>query len=313
MSISEEYRIEAFGLHHFPAMNILFASAFNLILDEPSFIKRFNTQSLGAAVVGFIAFHKATNVPAAYYGVFPVKVLMDGKIILTAQSGDTMTHAAHRKKGLFIFLAQQTIKACSKKGFSFIFGQPNESSRHGFLKNLGFHALDNVVRWDLKLSIKTFPLPKLLMPRRKQLYLSYAKKVLKKWMVSPPKGFLNPLQQKGMIILRDENYLDYKQDPQKFFIKINGVFIWIKLTDVFWIGDFSNYEMVAKSLLKRLKKLAFWLGYNTIVFNVKREKEPPAFLQYFKPYSEENSIIFYLDEDCKTHDLKITAADFDTW
>src|SRR6185295_4439504 len=96
--------------------------------------------------------------PAAFYGVFPVLVLISGKEVLAAQSGDTMTHRDHQKKGLFIKLAQRTFETCREKGIELVFGLPNSNSYHGFTKKLNWQHKDDIGRFDLKLSIKTFPL-----------------------------------------------------------------------------------------------------------------------------------------------------------
>ena len=74
-----DYRIEVFTKHKFLLMKELFQSAYGINIDEKFFLKKYNTDPLGHPVIGFIAIHTPTNSPAAYYGVFPVKVLINGK------------------------------------------------------------------------------------------------------------------------------------------------------------------------------------------------------------------------------------------
>ena len=130
------YRIEVFDEHKFLLMKELFHSAYGINISKDYFSEKYETASLGHPVIGFIAIHIPTNSPAAFYGVFPVKVLINGKEVLAAQSGDTMTHKSHQKKGLFVHLAKMTYGECSKKGIEIVFGRPNENSYHGFTKKI---------------------------------------------------------------------------------------------------------------------------------------------------------------------------------
>src|SRR5215212_6420813 len=119
-----EYSIEPFALDKFLLMKELFKSAYETDIDLEYFNSKYDTRCLGHEVIGFIAIHTATKSPAAFYGVFPVKLWINGKEVLAAQSGDTMTHKDHRKKGLFVHLAQVSFETCRKKGIELIFGLP---------------------------------------------------------------------------------------------------------------------------------------------------------------------------------------------
>src|SRR5258708_39658673 len=65
------------------------------------FQKKYNTAFTGVEYVAVIAYDK-DHQPAAYYGVMPCFIQFEDKIILAAQSGDTMTHPDHRGKGLVV-------------------------------------------------------------------------------------------------------------------------------------------------------------------------------------------------------------------
>jgi len=308
-----DYIIHSFSLEHYPLMKELFLSAFDAEIDFKTFQKKYDTKNLGHEIIGFLAVHKITKEPSAYYGVFPVKALINGKEVLIAQSGDTMTHKNHRKKGLFVHLAKITFDECCNRGIQFIFGLPNKNSYHGFVNKLDWLHVDDVERFDLKLAIKTFPLPKLCLKANLfSNYIKYAKRVLKKAIVKDPFQFCNP-QAVTKKILRNKEYLEYKATSDKVFIKINGVVLWIKFTDVFWIGDIDNYEMFDLKIIQELKRLAFLLGYNTISFHINKNAKP-GFLRYFKQYNSEALCYYYINkEDYQGTNLIITAADFDTW
>jgi Acetyltransferase (GNAT) domain len=310
-----EYDIKRLEPHHYPMVQTLFWDAFGAKVSITEIEKKYNTSILGKDVIGFIAIHIPTNTAAAYCGVFPMKCVADGEVMYIGQSGDTMTHRQHRYKGLFIKLTTLAYDVCRQEGMKFIIRQPNENAIHGVINKLGLTRADEIVRWNLKQSIKTVPLPKLC--RKAGVltsgYLSYANKVLKKYRVDDIKEFTNTLAVNYCRILRDEDYLFYKKTTDKFFIKIEEVVIWVRLTDVLLIGDFSDYNKLTVSVIKKLKRIAFLLGYNTISIDFNESLELPAALQSFIRYSSQASCILYLDEKYKGHNFLLTAADSDTW
>jgi hypothetical protein len=313
--INESYSYQRFSLDHYAAMKILFQSSFGTGLAEDVFLKRYDTSSLGHPVIGFLAFHIGTNAPAAYYGVFPVKLNYKGKIFLVAQSGDTMTHEQHRKKGLFVWLAKKTFDTCRKENIQLIFGLPNKNSYPGFINHLGWVQRDTISRYDLKLRFKTVPLPKLF--AKLKLFKTYTRTVAKltPYRLKPSVSeFSNKEGHTDMAkVSRSAEYLQYKSNSDKLFISINDVVFWIKLTDVLWIGDVDDYKKINDRVIRKLRGLAFFLGYNTICFHFNDSVEKPAFLRRFRKYNEEPSCFYYFDNELQNVNLLLTGADFDTW
>lgn len=309
-----DYKIQAFDLESFSLMKELFKSAFQIDLSAADFKKKFYTKNVGHKVIGFIAMDIATNTPAAFYGVFPVMLLINGKEVLAAQSGDTMTHKKHRKKGLFVKLAKITFEECHRQGIQLIFGQPNKNSFHGFINKLDWIHLDDSVRYDLKLTTKTFPLPKVLKKINLfNFYLKYANRFLQRRLVKGLTHFTSPAQTALGKVLRNKEYLLYKEDKNKMFIKIHDVILWVKFTDVFWIGDFSSYDKITPATILKIKKLAFLLGYNTITFHINKSLPAPWFLNNFKKFETAPSCFYYVNIEYINYNLVLTGADFDTW
>ena len=293
----------------------LYKNAFNVNVDVEGILKRFNTTPLGAPHIGFIAIHSASNQLAAYYGVYPVKLIYKDEAILAAQSGDTMTHSQHRLRGLFIQLARLTFEECKANGIRLIFGFPNDNSLPGFINKLNWQKIDEIQRWDLKLKFKTFPLPKIC-SRSKFLdcaFRVYAARILKKKITSPPESFTNQCSCDLARVNRDENYLAYKNARDKFFIRIENNLLWIKLTDVLLVGEISDFQSVNDRFLRKLKWLAFSLGYNTICFNINRSISLPAFMDRFKKMNADVSCILPLDQNLGFKNILFTGADFYTW
>lgn len=309
-----DYSIFPYTPDHFPLMKDLFKAAFGMRIKEDAFRRKYDTVELGHAVIGFLAVHLLTQTPAAFYGVFPVKILWDEREILAAQSGDTMTHPAHQRKGLFTHLANLTYAVCRQKNIGLIFGQPNKNSYQGLVNRLHFLHLDEVMRYDLKRGLKTIPLAKLAQKAGCfHLFLSYAKKILAGVTIAPLHSFCNPLPVGYAKVLRNRDYLRYKNESDKFFIRLRGATFWLKLTDVLWIGEVDNYAAVDARVLRQLKQLAFRLGYNTLSFHLNKSIAPPAFLQSFNGQIAEASCFLYLNKELEGTNLVLTGADFDTW
>ena len=97
-----------------------------------NFFLKYDTAFTGTSYIGYLAYDKGT--PIAYYGVIPCFMRIKGKVILAAQSADTMTHPQYRKQGLFAQLAKLTYELCEKEGIRLFFGFPNQNSLPGFIK-----------------------------------------------------------------------------------------------------------------------------------------------------------------------------------
>jgi hypothetical protein len=314
---SDEYLIEKITASHFPLLRELYSVVFHNRPTIESIIHRFNTESLCIPVIGYVAIHKPSNTAAAYYGVFPFRAKIKNEIVLSAQSGDTMTHPDHRRKGFFLKLARLTYDDCRNAGVRILIGQPNQQSYYGLVNRLGWSNLDQVVRWDLKLKVKTFPLPKILRSFGILInpYLAYAKWILGKYLVKEPESFPNPINDFSNYgkVVRDAKYLSYKRSADKFFIRVLDTTLWIRLTDILWIGDFNCYDSISPEVLKKLRNLAFSLGYNTISFNLNGSVPLPEPLKVFRKNSQQASCFYYLDPTLDKTNFLLTAADSDTW
>lgn len=74
-----------------------------------------------------------------HYAVFPVEMIIDSKIQLSAFSMTTMTHPDHQGKGIFKTLALYLYDYIHVKfGIKLIWGFPNLNSHYGFVKNLNW-------------------------------------------------------------------------------------------------------------------------------------------------------------------------------
>lgn len=309
-----EYRIEPFKPENFPSLQKLFKSFFREQVSIEEFEKKYNTEAIGGRAISFIAIDNNTNEVVSYYAALPFTAMASGKKLLGAQASDAMTNEKHRRKGLFKQLAERVHRTCISRGIHFIISQPNTESYHSFINVFHFNYADDIIRWDLKLKIKTAPLAKIAHRIKcDRLFKNYCSLILKRYIVKQPNIFTNPIATEDIRLLRDNKYLAYKQSKDKFFIKIDEAVLWIRLMDLLWIGDIEDYEKVTLKVLQKLKRITFFLGYNTISFHLNKKVPQPGFLEHFKTYKSEPSTIYYIDKNYSSYNVILTGADFDTW
>ncbi|MES2761537.1 MAG: GNAT family N-acetyltransferase, partial [Bacteroidota bacterium] len=263
----DNYSFERLNKYNLKHLVTLYKNAFNIDIDEEDLKKKYNTKLFGLDYVGFLAISK-DNIPAAYYGVFPILCSCNKIKVLCAQSGDTMTHKDHRGKGLFIELAKRTYELAKNNGVHFIFGFPNDSSYPGFVRKLDWKHVDDINMYSIKVS--TIPLAKIV---KKTLFLTPIYSLFVKFIFlfyeKSHKGFENSLSADGYdSILHDDSFFSYKSYHPSYFLKIKKKIVWLKIDGRLWIGDIeiSSWEEF-NSIIKSLKILACMVGANEIHFH----------------------------------------------
>ncbi len=310
----EEYRFERVSQEKLKDLQLLYKASFEEDVSAEFLKMKYDTSAFGVSFTGYIAY-SAAGEPAAYYGVFPCKAIINGKISLAAQSGDTMTHPDHRGKGLFIKLAKATYQLAAQEGIKFVFGFPNENSYHGFVKKLGWIHSENLNIYRLKV----FTLPLGYLSSRislfKNLYSSYCSSVLKKY--NPRQtDFENPhINSQYGGLLRDKDFFKYKNYYPKEVITINGKKIYIKTAGALRVGDIEHCTREEFFLIvKKLKKLARRLGCYAVIFYYSPGTQFDKYLSEITD-AEKGLAIGYvnLTEGQDPGLLKFSQADLDTF
>lgn len=266
MRAGDDYTIERVEHGRLKDLQFLYKVSFGEEVSMQFLEKKYNTDPFGAINIGYIAYHN-TGEPAAYYGVFPCKAVLEGEVHLCAQSGDTMTHPDHRGKGLFIRLAKATYELARESGIQFIFGFPNSNSYPGFVNKLGWTHLENLNIYKIK--VFTFPLAYLCgkISFLSGIYRAYASLIIngKK---SKQKCFTNPvIEGTNGGLLRDESFFTYKNYFPKDIIEVNGRCVYIKASSALRIGEIESASGEEfNRIVKKLKWLAWLLGCYAVYF-----------------------------------------------
>ncbi len=205
------------------------------------------------------------HIPIAYYGVIPCLIQYKDHLILSAQSGDTMTHPGFRLKGLFVELSAITFELCRTSGIKFIFGFPNQNSYHGAIK-LGWQMTDTMDRFSIP--IASFPLQSLSdrFPWTRPLYAQYVKWILRKYSQASA-GLPNALLSEGFGgIYRDDRYLQYKTYSPTRVLRIGEALAWVKIRGGLTLGDLHVGDQHFETTMQGLQKIARYLGVKNISF-----------------------------------------------
>jgi hypothetical protein len=308
-----EYRFERLSDANLKDLLFLYKHAFNENESLDFLKKKYNTSFFGLKNLGFIAY-SSSNEPAAYYGAFPVKAQFDGKEILLAQSGDTMTHLDHRGKGLFITLAKMTYDLAKQSGVEFIFGFPNDNSYPGFVKKLDWVHKANIHNYKIKTG--AFPLEKVA-KKFKATSGSYSSLFLNK-IKDTGSFFKNSLSSQLKThgnVLHDKNYRNYKTYYPSSIVDINGIKCWIKVDGRMWIGDIEfceedKFHETINGLISLSKKISC----STIQFSVFENSLYDKWLKEKYQIHSKNAVGYLdLSGNFKPEQFAYQASDFDTF
>lgn len=304
-----EYEIERLDESRISDLEKLHAAVYNKKSLSSYFAKKYNTAYTGISYIGYIAYKE--KLPIAFYGVIPCFIQYENRVILSAQSADTMTHPEHRYKNLFVNLASMCLELCKQNNIKLVFGFPNQNSYHGFIK-LG---------WKITEIMDCFIIPvkaafwgdlcsKFSLSR--WLYNRYIKVVLNKY-VQTKTGLPNLLMSEEYAgVCRSQEYLRYKTYSHTQVILLNGSKLWINIKNGITIGDMEVKEDTFNDVINTLKKLSKKLGVKQIYFHAC--KHTYMHNLFVKQYSAIPSfpIIFHdFDSGLTLEKIKFTFADID--
>jgi Acetyltransferase (GNAT) domain len=269
-----DYSIERLSASNIPRLVSLYNHCFNVKVAKEFLIQKYNTVKLGAQHIGFLALSQ--NLPVAFYAVIPCIILLDGEEILAAQSTDTMTHPHHRKKGLFLTLAQKTYDLARRENIRFIFGFPNQRSLPGFAKLNWSFGKDPMKLF--RMSTNSFSYARIIFKSRllSRIYL----KAIELYLRSDSNLAQHIFEGENNCLKHDTVFVSYKEHTHTFFISIGNTGVWLRIDGSLKIGYVKLHARVDLSqFLKQLRRLATILGCSKIVFITGCNSKLFAFLQ----------------------------------
>ncbi|MEM7078064.1 MAG: GNAT family N-acetyltransferase [Pseudomonadota bacterium] len=232
------YRIRRVTTADMAALSALYKRCFDEDRSATWLAHKFATGPLGDELIGCVALTGEGEL-AAFYGVFPLQMCIGERQIKAAQSGDTMTHPEHRKRGLFVRLAQATYALAREQGFALIYGFPNAQSRPGFVK------LDWTFREPLQ--VYRFSPKRSWWARLRRAHPAQVAARLQTLSVPLADACFAGSSQ----VVHDAAYLSYKQGyEESLLIKVDEVRLWVKPGARLDVGDLDAPGSVSDEALK---------------------------------------------------------------
>ena len=317
--MSEEYRFERISEERLGDFVALAKNAFGISYSIEQCRDIFGMGAWGKKYVGFLAYNTQTGEPAAFYGIYPCVAEIDGRQVLVAQSGHTMTHTGHRKKGLFYRLAGETFDLARQEGVAFVFGFPNASSYPGFMK-LGW-THDGEMR-SYHLLVPTFPLGHLAarFPGLRSINDRWFRFVTSFWRTNYRPFPSSAIESEFGGLVHDERFLDYKkEEATRIMIAVAGRTVWINQKDgSVGIGDIelgNGSQVPFRKIIRTLKLICFLAGS----IDLRTYLSPGSRLDRFfdeQGYTARPGLAncyFPLAEDLPMGRFKYVYADYDTF
>lgn len=316
--MGEEYEFVRICESNFSDFASLVKDAFG---TEPTLVEieaLFDTGATGKKYIGYIAYGRETRDAAAFYGIFPCFVEYNGQRFLAAQSGSTMTHRNHRKRGLFYEAGMRTFQLARDEGIHFVYGFPNPFSYRGLMK-LGWSHDETFNSYHI--FVPTLPLAALASKLRflQPIHRYWFRFVTSRWrVISYP--FDNSTKREGVgVVARDDSTLHYKpESEERFMIRTGDNTIWINHQQGrIGIGDIDlpNGSDDFRRTLSFLKLVCFLTGS----FHLRTYLSPGSTLDVlFKEngYKARSSVAIChkdLSNELPIADFKYVYADFDTF
>jgi len=269
----------------------------------------FATEAFGTKHIGFMAYQAGEA--AAFYGVFPCRVELDGVTHLAAQSGSTMTHPDHRKKGLFVATGQRTFELARAEGIRFVFGFPRDTSYPGLMK-LGWSSNGRFNVYDF--FIPTLPLAAVSATSSRCI------KAFAPYKVEPYRPPRNSVIEPGVGgVKRDDDLIAYKgETASRFVIEVEGARVWIAMRrGVLGIGDIAPVDSSeqVKAVIKKLKAICFRAGIVRMVTYLSPECRLDRVLREAGYNARTGLPICHLDlgSGLPLDNFKYVYGDFDTF
>ena len=302
-STEKEYSIVRFSEENIHDLEKLYTAVYNRRSAPFYFAKKYDTAYTGASYIGYIAYKE--KMPIAFYGVIPCFIKYENRLILAAQSADTMTHPEHRYKNLFFNLSNMCFDLSKQNGIELVYGFPNQNSYHGAIK-LGWQLTEIMDCFTIPVQLNTFE--KVLVRLNKKQVATALKKYL-----TNENGLENSVIRDGFSgVHRDENYLQYKTYSNTSVLEIGNSKLWISIKNYLTIGDIVINETNFEEMIETIKKLAKRSGISMIYCHAckgtslhklfeKKINSIPSFPVLFQNFSDKIDI----------NNIKFTFADID--
>lgn len=312
--IAGGYRLQRTNARNVHLLVPLFREVFRREVTEEYLLRKYTTPwTKDGQFHGYMVLDADGRAAAHHTGV-PFRFRFADRLVLGAQSCDTMTAARLQGKGVFTLLGKKVDQLLRDEGFEFIFGFANDITVVAAPKKLGWARLGSLR--GFRLPVRTLPLEKVCRRLRfpYRAYLALVDAVLARDRFDEPIPGSCAADGHGGVE-RDEPFYRYRTFSFNRRVRLAGVPVWFRVEASLTIGEIGPCsEEAFLAMLRALKRRCRWLGIDAIYFHatagtpneVLFAKHFPAFDSWTTFYGDYTSTV-------DVASLRLTSGDLDSF
>lgn len=292
----------------------LFREVFGLEVTEDFLLRKYTTPwTRDGLFYGYMVLDPQGRARAHHTGI-PCRFRFGDRLVLGAQSCDTMTAAELQGKGVFTLLGKTVDALLKESGFAFIFGFANDITVVAAPKKLGWRQLG--VLSGYRLPVRTLPVARacrrLRFPWR--AYLALVDFVLAPHRVGEPVPSSCVGEGHGGVE-RDEAFYGYRCFSFNRRVRLGGVAAWLKVDAGLTLGEIGPAtEEQLLAMLRALRRRCFWLGIDTIWFHSSPGTPVEAvFARRFAGFRSWTTFVGDFTAEVDVATIRLTAGDIDSF
>jgi hypothetical protein len=314
LEIPGGYRLERTTSRNIHLLVPLFRVVSGRDVTEEYLLRKYTTPwTKDGRFYGYMALDGNGRAVAHQTGV-PFQCRFGDRIVLAAQSCDTMTAAELRGKGIFTILGTKVDQLLAEEGFAFIFGFTNENSLAAFTKKLGYSYIDTLKGYRIR--VRTLPLERICRRLRfpYRPYLALVDLAFRDVRITEPVPS-SCIGDAGAGIVRDESFYRYRSFSFNRRVRLAGVPLWWKLEAALCIGEIGGArDEEILGMIAALKRRCFWLGIDEILFQASPgTRNETAFSRHFPAFESWVVLGKDLSGSVDPGALKTTFGDLDSF
>ena len=292
----------------------LFREVFGTEVTEDDFLRKYTTPwTKDGLFFGYFVLDANGRAVAHHTGI-PCRFRFGGRLVLGAQSCDTVTAAELQGMGVFTLLGKKVDELLKESGFAFIFGFANDITVVAAPKKLGWKQLG--VLSGYRIRVRTLPVARacrrLRFPWR--AYLALVDRAFAPDRIDEPVPSSCIAEGHGGVE-RDEAFYGYRRFSFNRRVRLGGVAAWFKLDAGLTLGEVgpaTEEELLA--MLRALRRRCFWLGIDTIWFHSSPGTPLEAlFAKRFEGFRSWTTFYGDYTSDVDVSTLRLTGGDIDSF
>jgi hypothetical protein len=278
--------------------------------------RKYACEYQGVGGFSCVAFTKEGQA-AASFGMLPWPIRLGARTEIAAQAVDAATHSEHRRRGLFTRLAEMALEECDTAGVSFVFALPHPEggSYPGFVRNLGYKHIDDLVEYRLPIRSVWMERIARRVGSLRGLYERHLGRTLRKHLPVDP-VLDNSLLLEGFAATgRDRAFHEYKKFAGNRVLAVDGGRVWVNINRGLLVGDLeASSEAEMERTVRALEGMAMRLGIHQIVIQASKDTRFTRFFaKRFPPYPCLAVVYQNLRSQIPAEKLRFTLGDHDNF